>query len=49
MMHLPYLVDLSVEVADFGQELIFPQYSTAYPNFNNQLIKTYDDYGKVKK
>lgn len=43
------LVDLSVEAGDFGQELIFPQYSTAYPDFNNQLIKTYDDYGKVKK
>lgn len=43
------LVDLSIEAADFGQELIFPKYSTAYPDFNNQLIKTYDDYGKVKK
>lgn len=43
------LVDLSIEAADFGQELIFPKYSTAYPDFNNQLIKDYDDYGKIKK
>lgn len=43
------LVDLSVEAADFGQELIFPQYSTAYPNFNNQLIQSHEEYGKVKK
>ena len=43
------LVDLSVEAADFGQELIFPKYSTAYPDFNNQLIKNYDNYGKIKK
>ncbi|MBC3796804.1 uroporphyrinogen decarboxylase family protein [Acetobacterium tundrae] len=43
------LVDLSVEAADFGQELIFPRYSTAYPDFNNQFIKTYDDYNKIKK
>ncbi|OAA90515.1 uroporphyrinogen decarboxylase family protein [Clostridium ljungdahlii] len=43
------LVDLSVEAADFGQELIYPKYSTAYPDFNNQLIKTVDEYNKVKK
>jgi len=43
------LVDLSVEAADFGQELIFPKYSTAYPDFNNQLINNTDEYNKVKK
>jgi len=43
------LVDLSVECADFGQELVFPKYSTAYPDFNNQLINTVDEYSKVKK
>ncbi|UZQ51903.1 uroporphyrinogen decarboxylase family protein [Clostridium kluyveri] len=43
------LVDLSVEAADFGQELIFPKHSTAYPDFNNQLIATVDEYNKVKK
>lgn len=42
------LVDLSVEAADFGQEVIFPKHSTAYPNYNNFLIHTADDYARVK-
>ena len=41
------LVDLSVEAEDFGQEVIFPERSTAYPNFDDPFIKTADDYGKV--
>lgn len=43
------LVDLSVEAEDFGQEVIFPEFSTAYPNFDNPFIKTADDYHLVKK
>jgi len=43
------LVDLSVEAADFGQEVIFPENSTPYPNFDNPLIKTHEDYYKIKK
>ena len=43
------LIDLSVEAADFGQEVIFPENSTPYPNFDNPLIKTVDDYYKIKK
>jgi uroporphyrinogen decarboxylase len=42
------LVDLSVEAADFGQEVIFPQNSTAYPNFDNQFIKNAAEYEKIK-
>ncbi len=42
------LVDLSVEAEDFGQEVIFPERSTALPNFDNPFIKTADDYSKVK-
>ncbi|MCX7923558.1 MAG: uroporphyrinogen decarboxylase family protein [Clostridia bacterium] len=42
------LVDLSVEAYDFGQEVIFPKNSTAYPNFNNQFIKNAGDYAKIK-
>jgi uroporphyrinogen decarboxylase len=42
------LVDLSVEAADFGQEVIFPKNSTGYPDFNNFLLKNADDYAKVK-
>jgi len=43
------LVDLSVEAADFGQEIIYPKDSTAYPDFNNQYIDTMADYKKLKK
>jgi len=42
------LVDLSVEAEDFGQEVLFPESSTALPNFENPFIRTADDYGKVK-
>ncbi len=42
------LVDLSVEAEDFGQEVIFPERSTALPNFDNPFIKTADEYSKVK-
>ena len=43
------LVDLSVEAADFGQEIIYPVSSTAYPNFDNQYIKTAAEYEKIKR
>nr|WP_294525356.1 uroporphyrinogen decarboxylase family protein [uncultured Rhodopila sp.] len=43
------LVDLSVEAEDFGQEVIFPEWSTAYPNFDNPCIATAEDYGKVER
>ncbi|MDR3363377.1 MAG: uroporphyrinogen decarboxylase [Clostridiales Family XIII bacterium] len=41
--------DLSVEAADFGQEIVYPPESTAYPNFNNQYVGTVDDYKKLKR
>lgn len=41
------LVDLSVEAADFGQEIIYPKHSTAYPNFENQLINSVAEYDKI--
>ncbi len=43
------LVDLSVEAADFGQEVIFPEFDTAHPNYDNPFIKTPDDYKKIEK
>jgi uroporphyrinogen decarboxylase len=43
------LVDLSVEAADFGQEVIFPEWSTALPNFDNPFIATSEEYGKVRR
>lgn len=42
------LTDLSVEAADFGQELVFPENEAAHPNFNNYMIKDIEDYGKVE-
>ncbi len=42
------LVDLSVEAADFGQEVIFPEFDTAHPNYDNPFIKTPDDYKKIE-
>lgn len=43
------LTDLSVEAADFGQELIYPENEAAYPDHNNQYITCIDDYKKIKK
>lgn len=42
------LLDLSVEAEDFGQEVLFPERSTARPNFDNPFIRTPEDYSKVK-
>ncbi|MBU0992413.1 MAG: uroporphyrinogen decarboxylase family protein [Proteobacteria bacterium] len=42
------LLDLSVEAADFGQEIVYPEQSTAQPNYLNPLIRDVDDYLKIK-
>jgi uroporphyrinogen decarboxylase len=42
------LVDLSVEAEDFGQQVLFPDWSTALPNFDNPFIPTAQEYGKVR-
>lgn len=42
------LVDLSVEAADFGQRMVYPLNSTAHPDYSDPLIKTVDDYRKLK-
>jgi uroporphyrinogen decarboxylase len=42
------VIDLSVEAADFGQEIIYPPDSTAYPNYNRPLIATPDDYERLE-
>ncbi|MBP7737474.1 MAG: uroporphyrinogen decarboxylase family protein [Spirochaetes bacterium] len=42
------MLDLSVEAADFGQAMIYPDDSTARPDYRKPLIKTPDDYGKLK-
>jgi len=38
------LTDLSVEAADFGQALIYPENEAAHPDYNNQRIKSLEDY-----
>jgi uroporphyrinogen decarboxylase len=43
------LVDLSVEAHDFGQEVIFPEMNTAYPNYDNPFIKDIKDYKKIER
>ncbi|MFC1833468.1 uroporphyrinogen decarboxylase family protein [Thermodesulfobacteriota bacterium] len=43
------LVDLSVEAADFGQEMVFPTEDTPHPNYDNLLLKSPDDYDKLER
>ena len=38
------LIDLSVEAADFGAELVYPENEAAHPNFDKPLMETADDY-----
>ncbi|MDY6903377.1 MAG: uroporphyrinogen decarboxylase family protein [Thermodesulfobacteriota bacterium] len=45
---LVLLIDLSVEAADFGQETIYPEQSTAHPNYLNPVIRHVDDYLNIK-
>jgi len=42
------LLDLSVEAADFGQKIIYPEDSTPRPDYNDPVIKDVEDYGKIK-
>jgi len=41
-------IDLSVEVADFGQEILYPENITAHPNYDNPRIKDVKDYGDLR-
>ncbi len=43
------VIDLSVEAADFGQEMVYPEHSTAHPNYLNPRVKTPDDYSRLEK
>jgi len=42
------MLDLSVEAADFGQKMVYPDNSTAHPDYSNPVIKSIDDYSKLK-
>jgi uroporphyrinogen decarboxylase len=41
-------VDLSVEAADFGQKMIYPEESTPHPDYADPLIKHVSDYRKLE-
>lgn len=41
------LIDLSVEAADFGQTIIYPEHEAAYPDSNDYLLKSTADLYKV--
>jgi uroporphyrinogen decarboxylase len=41
------LVDLSVEAADWGVELVYSENAAAHPNYQNCLIKDEDGYDKI--
>ena len=43
------LTDLSVEAADFGQEVIFPENEAAHPNFENNMLKDLGDYINIER
>lgn len=40
--------DLSVEAADFGQSMIYPENNTAHPDYDNPLVSELADYGRLK-
>ncbi len=42
-------LDLTVEASDFGQATIYPENSTAHPDYSNPLIRDHTDYRKLKK
>lgn len=41
------LVDLTVEAADWGQEVVYHENAACNPNMNNRFLKTAEDYDKV--
>ncbi len=42
------LTDLSVEASDFGAKIIYDQDEAAYPDRNERLICSPEDYKKIK-
>lgn len=42
------LVDLSVEAADFGQKVIFPENEAPFPDRNDHLITQLEDYKRIE-
>ncbi len=42
------LLDLSVEAADFGQSIVYPERSTPHPDYNRPILAGPDDYERIK-
>ncbi|OQX62397.1 MAG: uroporphyrinogen decarboxylase [Desulfococcus sp. 4484_241] len=42
------MLDLSVEAADFGQSVKYPENSTPMPDYTNPVLKHHDDYRRIK-
>ncbi|MFZ5571100.1 MAG: uroporphyrinogen decarboxylase family protein [Thermodesulfobacteriota bacterium] len=42
------MLDLSVEAADFGQRVMYPEESTAHPDYSRPSIRRVDDYARVR-
>ncbi|MEW6442124.1 MAG: uroporphyrinogen decarboxylase family protein [bacterium] len=42
------LLDLSVEAADFGQKIIYPENSTPRPDHANPSIRSVEDYARLR-
>ena len=42
------LLDLSVEAADFGQKMLYPESSTPRPDHSDPKIKSVEDYAKMR-
>ena len=42
------MLDLSIEAADFGQKVVFPENSTAYSDYDDPVIKEIEDYRRIK-
>ena len=38
------LIDLSVEAADFGQKIVYPDHEAAHPDYKDCLLKSSEDY-----
>ena len=43
------MLDLSVEAADFGQSMVYPEDSTPHPDYSNPLIRDVADYRKLRR
>ncbi len=43
------LIDLSVECDAWGQKIIYPENEAARPDYSNCVVKSIEDYDKIKK